>query len=205
VAEQAAGAKIIFLRQNSVHVLIGVQAPLHQRVDRSRARHRSRFCSGLFGVCGCDDAIIGKIDLGRAGNLADLRIRSEQDGLDEAMINRLCRAQQCVRCTRVDDTGSDRLQPFAAFDQLVEVMLRELLADLDGWRGGLERGFGDHVSGAVGASAVQQDDPLVLADFLDGDGSVHGFASPDWTVEPGRDGLDHRARAGQLGADYGGE
>ena len=45
--------------------------------------------------------IIGKIDLGRAGNLADLRIRSEQDGLDEAMINRLCRAQQRVRCTRV--------------------------------------------------------------------------------------------------------
>ena len=100
VAQQPARPQPILALQHRVHVLIGVQASLHQCAGLAAAGQVGSDSCGFLGIGGRDDLVRRQIKLCLCGNLADLLLRSNQQRRNEPGLGRLDRADQCVLAAR---------------------------------------------------------------------------------------------------------
>ena len=73
---------------------------------------------GRVAVFGSDDFVGRKIDRRGRGGCADLGLRTDQHRDDQLRLGGVHRAEQRGRIDRMDDGGTDRLQPPAQLDQL---------------------------------------------------------------------------------------
>src|SRR2546430_11412118 len=88
-----------------MHVLIGVQASLHQGAGLAAAGEIGSNTCGFFGIGGRDNLIRRHINLALCGNLADLLFRSNQQRRNEPSLGCLDRADQRVLAAGIDDGG----------------------------------------------------------------------------------------------------
>jgi hypothetical protein len=101
-----------------MHILIGVQASLHQGARFAAAGKIGSNICGLFGIGGCDNLIRRHVNLCFSGNLADLLFWSDQQRRNEPGLGSLDCADERVFAAGVDHRGRQWGLAFATGEHL---------------------------------------------------------------------------------------
>ncbi len=95
--------------EHRMHQLVGVQRALHQRLDPPLARQSHALFGRGMAVFGGNQLEFGDVDRRFGRCLPDARLRTDQDGPDEASAGRQKRTAQGRRIHRVHHGATDRL------------------------------------------------------------------------------------------------
>ena len=117
VADARAGAQTI-PRNHRAHQLVRVQAALHQRLAPAFADQRDRGFRGGVAVRRVLDRNIADVEPGVLRRLQDLRLRSDQDGVDDALLPCCQRALQRAAVAGVHDGNGCRRQSCASGEEV---------------------------------------------------------------------------------------
>ena len=117
VTDPPARTEAGLLGDDLLHELIGVEAPLHERLDLTRPRHGDGPLGGLVAVARRHESVRPEVDRLRRGGGADPRLGADEHGDDEPGLRGVDRSQERVPIHRVDDGGDERGETACRRDQ----------------------------------------------------------------------------------------
>jgi hypothetical protein len=117
VAYPARGAQAGIALHHRGHQLVGVQAPLHQRLGLALAHELHRGLRRGDAVRRVDDRDAGEVDAALLGDRADARRGADQERDDQAHLRRRHRALERRRVARMRHRRRRRRQGLAGVDQ----------------------------------------------------------------------------------------
>ncbi len=215
MADAPRGAQAGIGVDHLAHQLVGVQRTLHQRFGLAFAHQRHRPRRRGVAVLDVDDDDAGEVDALLFGHRADLRFRADQRRHDEAGLRRLHHAEQGFAIAGVHHGHGNRRQALGAGEQVLVARLaveegdfRQLDAralDLLGRRQHLGRAADHRLAVLVGAHAVEEDVVVVVELARRRQRHGDGVAESDRAREMQRLVDVDGARAGELGAEHGGD
>ena len=129
MGDAAGGAQAEFLVQGGPHQLVGVEAPLHNRLRVGGAAQGDASRSGFALALGFLNFEAGNIDTDLGSKRLHLGRGPDEYGLDEAMRSSFDRAQHGDVGERPDNGGGDGRQVFAAGNEFMENVIVGRVAD----------------------------------------------------------------------------